>query len=258
MKIARKKAARAFGLLLLAPIFLLTGCFATQQDIEPMQSDIMVLEKQFSEVQKQVAKAKYAEEGQAEPEKLKEIDNRISALEKRMDSLDAQIREMKENQAPLAPQPIPPESNAPAPAAPAAPAPQAPQPTKGMVAAQDAFNQAMDLYSAGDYENAKAKFSAFLRNYPTDNLADDARFMLGEIAFTRKDYAGAVKEYQKVVDDYPLADRVPDALYKEGTAYELMGNPDKARESFNRVMDNYPYSDSAKKAHHELDKLKGK
>ncbi len=258
MKIARKKAARVFGLLLLAPVFLLTGCFATQQDIEPMQSDIMVLEKQFSEVQKQVARAKYAEEGRKAPEKLKEIDDRLSALEKRMDSLETQIRKMKENQAPLAPQPIPPESNAKAPAANVAPAPQAPQPTKGMVAAQDAFNQAMDSYSAGDYDKAKAAFGAFLQNYPTDNLADDARFMLGEIAAARKDYAGAVKEYQKVVDDYPLADRVPDALYKEGMAYELMGNPDKARESFNRVMDNYPYSGAAKKAHQELDKLKAK
>jgi tol-pal system protein YbgF len=270
MKIARRYSARAvIGLSLLVPVFSLTGCFATQQDLEPMRSDIMVLEKQFTEVQRQVAKAKYQEEDKTTrnqtQEKLQEMDKRLAGLEERMSKVEGQVRDQDSSEAPAAPQPIPPEA-APGPdSAPGESAPPAasdaeestaPQPTKGMVAAQDAYNQAMASYSSGDYDKAEAGFGAFLKSYPNDRLSDDAMFMLGEIAFARKDYKGAVKQYQRVVDEYPLADRVPDALYKMGIAYQLLGEPDKAKESFTRVMDNYPYSEGAKEASQELEKSK--
>ncbi len=274
MKIARRMSARAvIGLSLLVPVFSLTGCFATQQDLEPMRSDIMVLEKQFTEVQRQVAKAKYSEEdrttGSQMQDKLKEMDKRLAGLEERMDKVEGQAHDQGSSEAPAAPQAIPPdEPGAPAapdaesapetPAAPNAEAPTAPQPTKGMLAADEAYKEAMASYSSGDYEKAAAGFDAFLKSYPNDRLSDDSVFMLGEIAFARKDYKGAVKQYQRVVDEYPLADRVPDALYKMGIAYQLSGEPDKAKESFTRVMDNYPYSDGAKKASQELEKSKSR
>jgi tol-pal system protein YbgF len=266
MKIARRNSARAvIGLLLLVFVFSLTGCFATQQDLEPMRSDIMVLEKQFVEVQNQVAKAKYQEQGNTSEsqtqQQISDINKRLAGLEDRMNKVESQ--EGGSSAAPAAPQPIPPESgteSAPgdesAPPAANAEEPKAPQPTKGMLAAQDAYNQAMASYSSGDFDRAEAGFSEFLKDYPNDRLSDDATFMLGEIAFARKDYQGAVKEYQSVVDQYPLADRVPDALYKMGVAYQLLGEPDKAKDSFTRVMDNYPYSEGAKEASQALEKSK--
>jgi tol-pal system protein YbgF len=269
MKIARRTYARAvIGLSLLVPVLSLTGCFATQQDLEPMRSDIMVLEKQFTEVQRQVAKAKYQEEDNTArdqtQEKLKEMDRRLAGLEERMSKVEDQVGGQNSSSAtaaPAAPQPIPPESapgpdSAPGESAPGAQEPVAPQPTKGMVAAQDAYNQAMASYSSGDYGKAEAGFDAFLKDYPNDRLSDDAMFMLGEIAFARKDYKNAIKQYQSVVDEYPLADRVPDALYKMGIAYQLSGDTEKAKESFTRVMDNYPYSEGAKEASRELEKSK--
>jgi tol-pal system protein YbgF len=268
MKIARRNSARAvIGLSLLVLVFSLTGCFATQQDLEPMRSDIMVLEKQFTEVQRQVAKAKYREEDKTAQnqtqEKLQEMDKRLAGIEERMDKVEDQVRDLNSSAAPAAAQPIPPESapspeSAPGESATNAEEPTAPQPTKGMLAAEEAYNEAMASYSSGDYDKAEAGFSAFLKSYPNDRLSDDSMYMLGEIAFARKDYKGAVKQYQRVVDEYPLADRVPDALYKMGIAYQLLGEPDKAKESFTRVMDNYPYSEGAKEASQELEKSKSK
>lgn len=274
MNVARRMSARAvIGLSLLVLVFSLTGCFATQQDLDPMRSDIMVLEKQFTEVQKQVAKAKYSEEGNT-PEsqtqdKLSDIEKQLAGLQDRMDKIEGQVRALQSSTTPAAPQPIPPEPAAPSapgapgsesapgsPSAPNAEEPTAPQPTKGMLAAEEAYNEAMASYSSRDYDKAETGFNAFLKSYPNDRLSDDAMFMLGEIAFARKDYQGAVKQYQVVVDEYPLADRVPDALYKMGVAYQLLGEPDKAKESFTRVMDNYPYSEGAKEASQELGKSK--
>ena len=245
-----------------ASAFLLTGCFATQQDLDPMRSDISVLEKQFMEVQKDCARAKYAEEPGANRDlgaKLDETSSRLAALEKRMDALEAKVRQAQaEPPEPSAPQPIPAEPSAGAPAAPegAAPDMTAPQPTQGMVAAGDAFNVAKQAFDAGDYEKAEADFRQFLTQYPKDRLADDAEFYLGEIYFNKKDYNKAIGLYESVVKDYPLADRVPDALFREGMAYEALNNADKARELYNRVMDNYPYSEAAGKESQRLGQLK--
>ncbi len=97
MKIARRMSARAvIGLSLLVLVFSLTGCFATQQDLDPMRSDIMVLEKQFTEVQKQVTKARYQEEDKTTESqmlgKLKEMDKRLAGIEDRMDKVEGQVR----------------------------------------------------------------------------------------------------------------------------------------------------------------------
>lgn len=243
-----------------ASAFLLTGCFATQQDLDPMRSDISVLEKQFMQVQKDYARAKYAEPGpnQDLSAKLDKTNSRISALEKRMDALEARVSQAQaEPPEPSAPQPIPAEPSAgQAPAAPEGAASEAPPPTQGMVAAGDAFKAAKQAFDAGDYEKAEAGFRQFLSQYPKDRLADDAEFFLGEIYFNKKDYNTAIGLYGSVVKGYPLADRVPDALFREGMAYEALNNADKARELYNRVMDNYPYSEAAGKANQRLGQLK--
>ena len=252
----------------LAFTVFLTGCFATKQELDPMKSDISVLEKQFMEVQRDYARAKVAADetgtsGSGVNEKLSSMDKRIGVLEKRLDALDARLAEIKQPQQTVAPEPMAPEPVVVEPdqgmgmsgGKPEA-EPRAPEPTKGMVAAEGKFNEAKKSYSAGDLDKAEAGFKEFLSTYPKDRLADDAQFYLGEIYFDRKEYSRALTEYEGVVNGYPLADRVPDALYNAGVVNNQLNDSAKAREFFMRVMDNYPYSEAAKKARQSLDNLK--
>ena len=204
MKIARRMSARAvIGLSLLVLVFSLTGCFATQQDLEPMRSDIMVLEKQFTEVQRQVAKAKYSEEDRATQsqmqDKLQEMNKRLAGLEERMDKVEGPAHDQGSSEAPeapAAPQAIPAEPEAPAaPGSEAAPetppaadaeGPTAPQPTKGMLAADEAFKEAMASYRSGDYDKAGIQDKHISQELSEQQVSSDSMFMLGEIAFTRK------------------------------------------------------------------------
>jgi tol-pal system protein YbgF len=247
-----------------AAAVLLSGCFATQKDLDPIRSDISVLEKQFMEVQRESARSRHATESEEPVQsemaaRISDAYTRLSAVEKRLDALEAEVGARQgspaapaESAAPTAPEPImiepiPPEKSA---------EPKAPQPTKGMKAAEEVYKGAMDLYDAGEYDKAEAAFGDFLAKYPKDNLADDARYHIGEIYFAKKDFTRALKEYARLLQDYPLSDRAPDALYRSGMASEELGDTAKAREFYTRATDNYPYSDAAKEARLRLDNLK--
>lgn len=250
----------------LAVMVCLTGCFATKQELDPIKSDISVLEKQFMEVQRDYARARVSAGETGTPgngvnEKLTVVDKRIGALEKRLEVLEARTADIKQTPQPMAPQPMAPEPVIVEPAQGQAGGvadaePKAPEPTKGMVAAEEMFNEAQNNYTAGDLSRAETGFKAFLSKYPKDRLADDARYYLGEVYFDRKEYSRALSEYDGVVKEYPLADRVPDALYKAGIVNVQLKDTAKARDFFMRVMDNYPYSEAAKKARQSLDNLK--
>src|SRR3990172_2555374 len=96
-----------------AVVLPLAGCFATQQDLEPIRSDIAVLEKQFMDVQKSYAKAKYAPDGGNAVslemgDKISDAFMRLSQVERRLDQLEARIIEMKSSQPAAVPQPMAP------------------------------------------------------------------------------------------------------------------------------------------------------
>lgn len=96
------------ALALLAMPLLLSGCFAMQSDLDPIKSDMSVLERQFVDLQHDVTKAKMqAEDGQAAPSS--DAGARLSAMEKRLDAIEAQIRDLRQSQAVVAPQPMAPE-----------------------------------------------------------------------------------------------------------------------------------------------------
>ncbi|HEY3347265.1 MAG TPA: tol-pal system protein YbgF [Nitrospirota bacterium] len=272
------------ALLAVSALVPLGGCVALQQDLDPIRSDISVLEKQFMEVQKDVARAKYSDEGQDGLRQINgriaDMDDRMAAIEKKLGGFEAQLKDIKSVkqavETPSAPQPIAPEpvviepmdgASAPAPAqaqvtptAPQAVPPKAPaqaspaaEVPKAESGAADDFKSGMDAYNSGDMDKAAGYFDKYLTAKPKDKLSDDARFWLGEVKYSKKDYSGAVNEFEALVQDYPAADRVPDALYESGQAFEALADKDRARQYYTRVMDNYPYSEAAKKARKRLD-----
>jgi tol-pal system protein YbgF len=254
--------------LLLIP-FVLGGCFAMQKDVEPIRSDISVLEKQFVELQREQAmlKNRVDEVRPAEGAASGDLSARLARIEARLDALEKKLNMGGQPaEQPAAPAAIPPETAVSPEPVVVEPMPETEQqpsvvvtpgtapttPARASMAAEDIYSEAMTAYNAGDLAGAQQGFTRIVQDYPDNRLADNAAYWIGKIQFDNKEYQKAVETFRNLVSSYPVGDKVPDAVYMMGRSYEEMGQPDKAKDAYKRVMDNYPYSDAARNARQRL------
>jgi len=117
------------------------------------------------------------------------------------------------------------------------------------------YETAFADYAAGQWSLAITGFEAFLRTFPTSEMADDAQFYVGETYFNQNLMPEAISAYNRVIDNYPGADSVRLAYYKRGLAQEGLGRIDEARASWEEVVSQYPNSDAGRLAQQNLDRL---
>ncbi len=120
----------------------------------------------------------------------------------------------------------------------------------------DLYKDAYETYQKGDYEGARRKFEAFLKQYPNTELSDNAQFWIGETYYGKKDYEKAILEYEKAIAKYPEGDKVPAALLKQALAFLELGDKTNGRNLLKRVIERYPQSEQADMAKKRLDAIK--
>jgi len=131
-----------------------------------------------------------------------------------------------------------------------------PEPKVTSPAAGSLYKDAYDTLQRGDLDGARRKFEAFLKQFPTSELSDNAQFWIGETYFLKKDYEKAILEYEKVIAKYPEGDKVSSAMLKQGLAFLELGDKTNGRSLLKRVMDRYPQSEQADIAKKKLESLK--
>ena len=104
----------------------------------------------------------------------------------------------------------------------------------------DLYKDAFETYQKGDFEGARRKFEAFLKQYPNTELSDNAQFWIGETYYAKKDYEKAILEYEKAIAKYPEGDKIPSALLKQAIAFLDLGDKTNGRNLLKRVIDRYP------------------
>jgi tol-pal system protein YbgF len=120
----------------------------------------------------------------------------------------------------------------------------------------DYYDAAVRDLSLGNYDLAEVGFLQFLENYPNSDLADDARYGLGETYYARKRYEEAIEEYQRVVA-LGTSGKAPAAMLKLGLCYRALQRNNDARKAWEDLVKKYPYSEEAKVAAQRLAELKG-
>ena len=120
----------------------------------------------------------------------------------------------------------------------------------------DLYKDAYESYQKGDYEGARRKFEAFLKQYPNTELSDNAQFWIGETYYAKKDYEKAILEYEKAIAKYPEGDKIPSALLKQALAFLELGDKTNGRNLLKRVIERYPQSEQADMAKKRLDTIK--
>jgi tol-pal system protein YbgF len=120
----------------------------------------------------------------------------------------------------------------------------------------DLYKDAFETYQKGDFEGARRKFEAFLKQYPNTELSDNAQFWIGETYYAKKDYEKAILEYEKAIAKYPEGDKIPSALLKQAIAFLELGDKTNGRNLLRRVIERYPQSEQADMAKKRLDAIK--
>jgi len=120
----------------------------------------------------------------------------------------------------------------------------------------DLYKDAYQAFQKGDLEGARKKFEAFLKQYPSTGLSDNAHFWIGETYFLQRDYERAILEYEKTIVKDPEGDKVSAALFKQALAFFELGDKTNAKNLFQRVIDRFPDSREAEMARRRLEGIK--
>jgi tol-pal system protein YbgF len=105
---------------------------------------------------------------------------------------------------------------------------------------------------SGKYDLARSEFQDYLRYYAQTDLASNAQFYLGEIAYAQKDYNQALSEYEKVLTNYPKSFKLAPARLKKGMALIELGQKTSGVRELREVVKRYPGTEEDRLARAKL------
>lgn len=115
-----------------------------------------------------------------------------------------------------------------------------PQPAAVAKTPQAAYEEAYAAAQRGDYASAEAGFQDFLAKNPKHELAGNANYWLGDIAYAKKDFGAAAGIFLEAYKKHPKHGKAPDMIYKAGSAFGQMGKKKEACTAFTILFNDHP------------------
>ncbi|MCC6242873.1 MAG: tol-pal system protein YbgF [Gemmatimonadaceae bacterium] len=281
------RVRRVWRVLPLTALAVVSGCFATRNDVRIVQSDLVALRtellKNDADQKATLARAMTVlaaatdslarisartvsiqgdvrGEMRAVKEQLLQVQTLLGQSQANLTRLRATI-EANSNAAPPAPV-APPTGTTPATpsagtsgGAPTTPpavdttTPRGPGPTQ-------LYQNGLDLMRRGSTSTARTVFQELLSTYPTSEFAPDAQYYTAESLRTDKNWAGADAAFAAVVTKYPDSPRAPTSHFKRAQIALQQGNTADARKLFTEVVSRFPKSPEAELAAEQLRLIK--
>lgn len=123
------------------------------------------------------------------------------------------------------------------------------------ISADTLYQNALRDFTGGKYDLARQEFSDYLANFPSNDLASNAQFYLGEIDYAQGNYKVAIGAYVKVMNQYPRSFKVAASLLKKAQAEVKLGQKQAGIRDLREVVRKYPGSDEARQAQARLHEL---
>lgn len=183
---------------------------------------------------------------------IDELKSRIARLDKTLQDIQAQLQNVntqqaggaqgaQQNGAPVGQQmPGGTDANATAPAQPPAPP------------VDQLYQGGLRDYNSAKYDVAAGEFGDVLKYYPQDNLAGNAQFYLGEIAYRQGDYKTAIQNYDTVLEQFTGNPKVPAAQLRKGEAELATNQRDAGIRDLRNLIQRYPQTPEAAQARSRL------
>ena len=121
--------------------------------------------------------------------------------------------------------------------------------------ADSLYSNGLRDITSGKYELARSEFVDYLKFYGDTDLASNAQFYLGEIAYQQKQYDQAVEEYDKVLSNYPKSFKLAPAHLKKGMALIELGQKNPGVKELREVVKRYPGTEEERRARAKLKDL---
>jgi tol-pal system protein YbgF len=133
-----------------------------------------------------------------------------------------------------------------------APGGNAPPAAMPSISADTLYQNGLRDLTGGKYELARQEFSDYVKNFPSNDLASNAQFYLGEVAYAQNDFKGAIASYDNVLVNYPKSFKLAAALMKKGMAELELGLKASGTRDLREVVRRFPGSDEARRAQARL------
>jgi len=104
-------------------------------------------------------------------------------------------------------------------------------------------------------ELATQEFQDYLRYYGDTDLASNAQFYLGEIAYNQNQFQAALDAYNKVIENYPKSFKTASARMKKGFCLAELGQKASAVRELRAVVRLYPGTDEARRSSAKLKEM---
>ena len=110
---------------------------------------------------------------------------------------------------------------------------------------REQYEYATNLLQKGQYPEAEVALKTFVKNHPSDPLAGNAQYWLGETFYVRSDFKNAAVAFAEGYQKYPNSQKAPDNLLKLGMALGQSGQKENACVALKQLDKKFPDASSA-------------
>lgn len=191
---------------------------------------------------------------------LEEIKSRLGKLNQQLVDLQNTVQSLDAKISGGAPSTTAPTSNnsftpPPSPSSGGGSTPASAVPSGPAPSADTLYSNGLRDITSGKYDLARQEFQDYLRYYGDTDLASNAQFYLGEIAYSQRNYDQAVTEYDRVLTNYPRSFKLAPAHLKKGMALLELGQKNTGVRELREVVKRYPGTEEERRARAKLKEL---
>jgi tol-pal system protein YbgF len=117
------------------------------------------------------------------------------------------------------------------------------------------YSNALRDINGKHYELATQEFQDYMKSYGDTDLASNAQFYLGEIAFMQGQFQVALDAYNRVIENYPKSFKTASARMRKGFCLAELGQKASAVRELRAVVRLFPGTDEAKRSAAKLKEM---
>ncbi len=177
--------------------------------------------------------------------RLGKLDQKLTDVQNTLQNVDSKLAGSAPppGAAPSGPTSGPPPNGAPMSMPPSAPASAGPPASADVL-----YSNALRDINGKHYDLATQEFQDYMKYYGDTDLASNAQFYLGEIAFMQNQFQTALDDYNKVIENFPHSFKTASARMRKGFCLAELGQKASAVRELRAVVRLYPGTDEAKRA----------